>query len=231
MSPMRIAAIVPTLDEAARLGATLDALRIAGIDELVVADGGSQDATLEIARAHAATIVHAPRGRARQQNAGAAATTADALIFVHADVRVPPDAATWIRRTLAGPGVVAGAFRTCTRFDGAGPPPIHARWLRLADLRSRFGRIAYGDQAIFVARETFNAIGGFPDQPLMEDVELSRRLRRRGAMPLVPREVMVSGRRFVAHPLRATLCCHLFPALYDLGVSPATLARLWTAVR
>ena len=228
---MRIAAVIPVLDEATRIAATLTALDAAGINERVVVDGGSSDDTAAIAAAHGATVVHAARGRARQQNLGAAATTAEVLVFVHADVLVPVDAAAWITRTLARPGVVAGAFRTRTRFDGAGPMPGIGRWLYLADLRSRLGRVAYGDQAIFVRRATFLAIGGFPDQPLMEDLELSRRLRRLGRMPVVPREVLVSGRRFVAQPLRATLCCHLFPALYDLGVSPATLARLWGAVR
>ncbi len=228
---MRIAAVIPVLDEAARIGATLTALQVAGIDERVVVDGGSSDATAAIAAAHGATVVHAARGRARQQNLGAAATTAEVLVFVHADVLVPVDAVAWIARTLARPGVVAGAFRTRTRFDGAGPMPVVGRWLRLADLRSRLGRVAYGDQAIFVRRATFMALGGFPDQPLMEDVELSRRLRRLGHMPVVPREVLVSGRRFIAQPLRATLCCHLFPALYDLGVPAATLARLWSAIR
>ena len=228
---MKIAAIVPALDEAVRLGATLRALELAGIAERIVVDGGSRDDTVAIARAHGATVLQGSPGRARQQNLGAAASTAEVLIFVHADVLVPSDAARWVRRTLARPGVVAGAFRTRTRFDGAGELPVHAHWLRLADLRSRLGRVAYGDQAIFVRRTTFLELGGFPDIPLMEDLELSRRLRRLGRMPVVPREVLVSGRRFVAQPLRATLCCHLFPALYDLGVSPATLARLWGAVR
>jgi len=228
---MRVAAVIPTLDEATRIGATLTALQAAGIDERVVVDGGSSDATVAIAAAHGATVVSAARSRARQQNLGAAATTAEVLVFVHADVLVPVDARAWILRTLARPGVVAGAFRTRTRFDGAGPMPVVGLCLRLADLRSRLGRVAYGDQAIFVRRATFMALGGFPDQPLMEDVELSRRLRRLGHMPVVPREVLVSGRRFVAQPLRATLCCHLFPALYDLGVPASLLAQLWGAIR
>lgn len=227
----RIAAIVPALDEARRIGATLDAIRLAGIDEVVVADGGSLDATAAIARARGATVIDALRGRARQLNAGAAASRAPVLVFVHADALLPPDAAPWIADTLAAPGVVAGAFRTYTLHDGDGPPGRLAPWLRLADVRARLGRTPYGDQAIFLRRETFDALGGYPDQPLMEDVELSRRLRARGAMPIVPRDVLVSGRRFVAHPLWATLCCHTFPLLYDLGVSPARLARLWTAVR
>jgi rSAM/selenodomain-associated transferase 2 len=226
-----IAAVVPALDEAARIGATVDALRHAGIVEIVVADGGSRDDTAARARDRGARVIDAPRGRARQLNAGAAATSAPLLVFVHADALVPPDAAAWIVDILGRPGVSGGAFRTYTLHDGAGPPSRLAPWLRLADVRARLGRVAYGDQAIFVRREIFDELGGFPDQPLMEDVELSRRLRRRGVMPIVPRDVLVSGRRFVAHPLWATLCCHTFPLLYDLGVSPARLIKLWTAIR
>lgn len=228
---MRIAAVVPALDEAPRIGDALAALRAAGVAEIVVADGGSSDATVAVARSAGAMVVHGARGRAAQQNAGAAATSAPTLVFVHADVIVPPDATSWIRRTLARPGVVAGAFRTHTRFDGVGPCPAHARWLRLADVRSRLGRVAYGDQAIFLRRETFDAVGGFPLQDLLEDRELSRRLRRLGSMPVVPAEVLVSGRRFTAHPIRATVCCHLIPLLHDVGVPAQTLSALWSAVR
>lgn len=224
---MTIAAIVPALDEEARIGATVDALRAAGFDEVVVADGGSRDRTRAIAAERGATVIDAPRGRARQQNAGAAATRAPTLIFVHADCLVPPDARAWIERTLARPGVVAGAFRTWTVDERA---PRRWSWLRGNDVRARLGRTPYGDQAIFLRRATFDAVGGFPDQ-FMEDVELARRLRRRGAMPVVAREVRVSGRRFLAHPVRSVVLCHLLPALYDLGVAPDRLARLWRAVR
>ena len=171
---MKIAAVIPTLDEAQRLGATIDAVRDAGIDEIVIADGGSRDATLEIAARRNALVVRAPRGRARQQNAGAAATTADALVFVHADCLLPHDAVRWISATLADNSVALGAFRTCTRFDGTGRIPLVARLLWLADARGRFRRTPYGDQALFLRRETFVASGGFPDLPLFEDVALSR---------------------------------------------------------
>lgn len=229
---MTIAAIVPTLEEEARIGATLDALRAAQLDEILVVDGGSSDATVAIAEARGVRVIQAPRGRARQQNAGARATTAPMMVFVHADVLLPKDAAAWIRRTLATPGVVAGAFRTRTRYDGAAPPPRNVHSLPLVDLRSRLGRVAYGDQAIFMPRATFDRIGGFPDMPLLEDLEISRRLRRLGAMPTIEREVIVSARRFIAHPWLTAACCLSFPLLYDLGVSPATLGKVWkTLVR
>lgn len=225
----RVAAVVPALDEEARIGDTIDALVAAGFDEIVVADGGSRDRTVAIARDRGATVIAAPRGRARQQNAGAAATTSPVLCFVHADCRVPLDAGRWIRRTLAGPGVVAGAFRTWT-VDDRTAPLRRWSWLRGNDVRSRFGRTPYGDQALFLRRSMFDAVGGFPDQ-FMEDVELARRLRARGAVPVVPRNVIVSGRRFLAHPVRSVVLCHVLPVLYDLGVPPAQLARLWRTVR
>jgi rSAM/selenodomain-associated transferase 2 len=228
---VRIAAVIPTLDEARRIGATIDGVRAAGISEIIVADGGSTDGTVAIAWARGAEVIEAPLGRARQQNAGAAATAADAIVFVHADCLLPSDAGAWIRATLADDAVAGGAFRTRTRFDDLGRAPRHACLLRLADLRGRAGRLPYGDQAIFVRRDVFAAIGGFPDLPLLEDLELSRRLRRRGALRVVPRAVTVSGRRFVTHPVRMTVYCHLFPLLYDLGVSPARLARHWSAIR
>jgi rSAM/selenodomain-associated transferase 2 len=228
---MKIAAVIPALDEAQRIGATIDAVREAGIDEIVIADGGSRDRTLAIAEQRGALVVAAPRGRARQQNAGAAATKADALVFVHADCLLPRDAATWIRCTLADDGVALGAFRTRTRFDGTTHLPPFARLFWLADIRGRFRRAPYGDQALFVRRETFRAAGGFPDLALFEDVAFSRAVAAFGHVRIVPSTVLVSGRRFVAHPIAATLSCHVLPLLYDVGVSPARLAQLWGAVR
>lgn len=226
-----ISAIVPALDEARRIGGTIAALLAAGVDEVIVVDGGSQDDTAGAARAAGARVLHAPRGRAAQQNAGAAAARGAVLWFVHADTRVPPTAGAAVLRALAVPGTVGGAFRTRHVHDGPTPAPWPARFLALADLRSRLGRPAYGDQAPFVRRADFEALGGFPAQPLLEDVELSRRLRRRGAMPTLPLQVTVSGRRFVARPVAATVLAQLIPLLAAAGVPPRLLARLWTAVR
>jgi rSAM/selenodomain-associated transferase 2 len=220
--------VIPTLNEAARIGPCLGSL--SGVDEVVVADGGSTDGTPAMVRAHrGARLLDAPRGRARQMNAGARAARGDILVFLHADVRMPPDAARWITRTLARPRTAAGAFRTWTVDDRV--PPRTAPWLHLADVRSRVTRIPYGDQALFLRKSTFETVGGFPDQPLMEDLELSLRLRRLGKIRTAPARVHVSGRRFLAHPLRDTLVVNLFPTLYRLGVAPETLARLYENVR
>jgi cellulose synthase/poly-beta-1,6-N-acetylglucosamine synthase-like glycosyltransferase len=174
-------------------------------------------------------VISAPRGRGPQANAGAAATTADVLLFLHADVELPPDALHWVVRALAAPDVVAGAFRVRHVADAGrnrlGP------LLRLADLRSYVTGLPYGDQALFVRRSAFTVAGGFPSQPLFEDLELARRLRRLGRIATVPAVVRVSGRRFLQHPLRSLLAMHTFPMLYRLGASPQTLERWYGAPR
>ncbi len=223
---MRLSVVVPVLDEAERIGRQLAELgATVGIDEVVVVDGGSRDGTPDVVRrAPGVRLITAPRGRGTQLNAGARAARGDVLLFLHADVTLPADAATCVRDALADPAVVAGAFRVRTVADAPG-------WLgpllRFADLRSRVTRLPYGDQAVFVRRDAFERVGGFPDQPLMEDVELARRLRRVGTIRTVPGVVRVSGRRFLANPIRALVAMRVFPLLYRLGVSPARLARIY----
>ena len=230
----RVSVIMPVLDEARRLGAAIDeVLGLPGRKEVIVIDGGSRDRTLAIARGKPVRVVEGPRGRARQMNAGAAVAGGDVLLFLHADTSLPRDVLEHIERTLTDPCVVAGAFRTWTVADVADGGD--ARWfaplLHAADLRSRYTSLPYGDQALFVRAEAFRRVGGFPDQPLMEDLELSRRLRRIGRIHTVPARVRVSGRRFLARPVFYTLAVNLFPPLYRLGVSPERLAKLYRSVR
>ncbi len=224
---MRLSVVMPVLDEAARIGTRLGELRsMAGVDEVIVVDGGSRDGTVAAAeRVDGVVVLHAPRGRGPQMNAGARAATGDVICFLHADAVLPRDAASHIATALADAKVVGGAFRLHTVCDDG------TNWLgpllRLADVRSRVTRFPYGDQAIFVRRDAFVRAGGFPDQPIMEDVELARRLRRLGRLRTVPAEVRVSGRRFLNDPVRAVLAMRLLPLLYRLGVPPETLARLY----
>jgi rSAM/selenodomain-associated transferase 2 len=194
---------------------------------VIVVDGGSRDGTVEIVRRREhARLVTTGRGRGAQLNAGAAAATGEVLLFLHADTSLPEDARAWIERALGDPTVVAGAFRVRTVAD-AGRRNWLGPFLRIADIRSRVTRLPYGDQALFVRRGAFEAAGGFPDEPLMEDVGLVRRLRRIGAVVTVPAYVRASGRRFLKHPITGTLAMWTFPTLHRLGVPGSTLARLY----
>lgn len=227
----RLSVIIPTLNEEPRIGAQLGRLAaMPGVHEVIVADGGSDDRTPQIVRAsRTARLVTAPAGRGPQMNAGAQIATGDVLLFLHADVVLPFDAAALVAGALADPVVVGGAFRVRTVADGdAGWP---AKWLWLADLRSKYSRLPYGDQALFVRRDVFDALGGFAPIPLFEDLDFSRRLKRAGRMYRLPATVEVSGRRFLAHPVYYACAMNILPMLYRLGVPPQALARVYGHIR
>lgn len=185
--------VIPALNEAAGIEVTLQALqplRARGV-ELVLADGGSGDGTAALARPWVDALVDAPRGRALQMNAGAAQARADALLFLHADTRLPPLADVLALQSLAT-GACWGRFDV--RIQGR--PWMLRVVATLMNLRSRASGIATGDQAIFVQRAAFERVGGFPAQPLMEDVEISRRLKRLGRPACLSAKVCTSGRRW-----------------------------------
>ena len=187
-----LAIVVPMLDEAATLPALLVHLagwRARGC-EVVLVDGGSRDDSVAMARAAGLRVVVAERGRARQMNAGAQACGGALLLFLHADTRLPEAADAMVRAALA----VQAWGRFDVRIDGR---PLMLRVVAaLMNLRSRLSGIATGDQAIFVRREVFEALGGFPDQPLMEDIELSHRLLRVSRPACLRARVRTSGRRW-----------------------------------
>ena len=170
----RLSVIVPVLNEAAGVAATLDALASLRAEghELIVVDGGSTDGTAAQCRPRADRVIDAPRGRARQMNAGAAVAHGEVLLFLHADTQLPTGAAQLVQGAMAH-GAVWGRFDV--RIDGRSAMfPVIAHFM---NWRSRLSGIATGDQAIFVRRDAFERVGGFPDQGLMEDIELSSRLR------------------------------------------------------
>jgi len=189
---MELSIIVPVLDEAALIGPALARLRaVAPAAELIVADGGSEDGTAEAAARHA-RVLTAPRGRARQLNAGAASAGGEWLLFLHADTVLPPDFAQGIALAAAR-GYRAGAYRL--RIAGEHPLLPLLAWG--ATQRTRWRGIALGDQGLFCTRGLFTEQGGFPEQPLMEDYEFVLRLRRRGErLFLAPQAVTTSGRRW-----------------------------------
>ncbi len=229
---MSIAVVIPTLDEAGRIGGLVRRLRERRcFAELIVADGGSRDATVDRAEAAGARVIRAPRGRGVQLNAGAAAAGAEVLFFLHADTLPPPGAAAQIRSALSAPGAVAGAFKTWTVPDGGDSPPWLGPMLHLADIRSRYTGLPYGDQGLFVRAATFREVGGFPEIPILEDLELSRRLAARGRIVRAPGRIRVSGRRFARRPAYYFALMNLCPLLYRLGVPPERLARAYGVVR
>lgn len=222
----RLCIVIPALDEASAIADTLQALqamRGRGV-EVVVADGGSTDGTPALAADLADRVLAAPRGRARQMNAGAALAKGDVLLFLHADTRLPEDADRQVLEGLAGSGKCWG------RFDVriAGARCLLGVVAFCMNRRSRWTGIATGDQALFVGRETFAALGGFPDQPLMEDIELSRRLRRFGR-PLCLRErVVTSGRRWETRGVwRTIFLMWRLRWLYWRGVPAERLAAMY----
>ena len=226
--PAALSVVVPTLDEAEALPAALAAARQPGVTEIIVVDGGSRDGTLALARALADRVLETARGRARQMNAGAAVARGDVLLFLHADTRLPAGYAQAVARALADPRVVGGRFDV--RLDATG---VAYRVVgRLISVRSRVTRVATGDQAIFVRRAVFGRLGGYPAVPLMEDVALSRALKRAGRVACLGETVVTSARRWQRHGVaRTVLLMWALRAAYYVGVSPARLARVYRDAR
>lgn len=220
----RLAVIIPTLNEAAQLGETLDRVARGRPDEIIVADGGSTDGTVEIARQMGARVLAAPRGRARQMNAAAAVASAELLLFLHADTWPPEGYAGVIREHLNHPTVAAGAFRFALR------EPVRARRLleALVWVRCRCFGTPFGDQGLFVRRDLFQAVGGFADWPLLEDVEILRRLRPHGRIALTHATGQTSGRRWMELGVLRTFVINQLVRLgFHVGVSRQHLAQFY----
>jgi rSAM/selenodomain-associated transferase 2 len=223
----RLSIIIPALDEAPIIVETLAALaplRARGA-EVIVVDGGSSDSTPALARPLADRVISAPRNRGAAMNAGAALASGDMFLFLHADTIVPENADR----------LIASALACCVwgRFDLriAGQHPLLALVARMISWRSRLTGIATGDQAIFVTQEAFRNVGGFPDLPLMEDIALSRKLKRRSRPHCITTPVVTSGRRWEYHGVFRTIALMWRLRLaYYCGVAPARLALTYGRV-
>lgn len=220
---MRLSVVMPVLNEAAGIEAALTALaplRVRGAETIVV-EGGSHDGTADLARALADRVLTAPRGRASQMNAGAAAATGDALLFLHADTRLPENADCLIRDALSE-ACVWGRFDVA--FTGGALPLVAAAM----NLRSRLSGIATGDQAMFVTRDAFVRAGGFAEIALMEDVALSARLNRLSRPVCLRAKVTTSPRRWQAYgTVRTVLTMWRLRLAFFLGADPERLARAY----
>ncbi len=219
----RIGIVVPVLNEAAILPEALTKLsRVARGCPVVVADGGSTDGSVEIAR-HLFHVERCPvAGRGPQMNRGARCLDADVLLFLHADSELPSGWQAHVRRALADPRVVGGCFRL--EFDVFRPMLRFYSWF--TQFPGRF--FHFGDQGFFLRREIFWRMGGYLEVPFMEDVDLLRRLRRYGKFAVLPAAVRTSARRFLRHgTVRQQLRNIALVTLFELGLSPARLARFY----
>ena len=219
-----ISIILPVLNEASGIADALAALapaRARGA-EVIVVDGGSRDGTADLARRNADRVLQAPRGRAAQMNAGAAVAAGEVLVFLHADTRLPDDAERLIVGALAASRLVWGRFDVAI----AGRSPLLALVAASMNARSRLTGITTGDQAMFVTRTAFVRVGGFPDIALMEDVVLSKRLKRMSRPLALRARVTTSGRHWEKRGVaRTILLMWRLRLAYFFGAEPATLAR------
>ena len=235
---MTIAVIIPTLNEASTIAAAIRHTVALGFDEIVVADGGSSDQTGDLVNSYVSSaqqsalgsvrFMQTPPGRAYQLNAGAKTVCTDVLLFLHADTRLPTGARQLIESAVADPAVVGGRFDV--QFDSA------SMWSRtiamFMNFRSRLTCISTGDQAMFVRRHVFEALNGFSDIPIMEDIEFSIRLKRVGPTVALRERVVTSFRRWEQQgPLRTIILMWALRFLYWIGVSPHQLQRLYASVR
>ena len=220
--------IVPLLNEAGTLPDLLAHLRRIDADEVILVDGGSTDGTRELLEASGMRWVNSPPGRALQMNAGAGMAQSDLLLFLHADTRLPAAYRHALRAALADGNVVGGRFDVafCTGALAMQAIAWFMNW------RSRLSRISTGDQAMFVRSRVFATMGGFAEIPLMEDVELSRRLKRQGRIACLRQSVCTSSRRWERHGIvRTVLLMWRMRLLFWLGASPQSLAARYRDAR
>ena len=227
-SLLKVSIIVPTLNEAQGLRDTLTQIQQLSPHELVVSDGGSDDNTLKIAKKFTEHVVRGPAGRALQMNAGAQIATGDIFIFLHADSRIEPASYEKMLHSLKSSEKIGGAFSLCIDSD---------KWslrliTRLANLRSKFFGMAYGDQAFFVKNSTFQQMNGFAEFPICEDIDFFKRLRKLGPVILLKEKSLTSPRRWMKEGIWfTTLRNILIMILFKLGFPPRILTKWYQAIR
>jgi len=220
--PPAISIIIPTLNEAESITATMESAQACTGVEIIVADGRSSDGTGEVAKGLGARLLTITGGRAKQVNAGAMAANSDVLLFLHGDTRLPGGFDKYVLNLLTMPGTVAGAF--ALGIDG---PEIGLRIIeKLANFRSRFFQMPYGDQVIFLRANVFRSIGGFPEIPIMEDFVFMQRLKKEGRVVIAPIAVTTSSRRWKKLGiLKTTMINQAVLLAYFLGSDHERLAR------
>lgn len=216
-----VSVVIPTINEAPALEVLLPTLQAAEPHEILIANGGSTDATPEVATRHGARVIHSPRGRARQMNQAAQTASGEFLFFLHADTTPPPDYPRIILRTLT-PGIAAGAFRFALREQISFGPMIE----HLTRMRGSLLAMPYGDQGLFLRRSLFVALGGFCEWPILEDVDLVKKLRRIGRLSISTECAPTSARRWQQGGVLRTFLRHqLILAGHQIGIPPERLSR------
>jgi len=225
---MDISVIIPVLNEEKTIGASLRALMPLAPSEIIVVDGGSSDRTRDICGSFNVKVLTSERGRARQMNHGAGHATGDVVLFLHADTRLPPSAFNDIAAALNVPLYLGGRFDI--ELEGE-------HWMlkligRMISYRSRVTKVGTGDQALFVRREVFERMGGYPDIPLMEDIAFCRMLKHLGGVACLRSRVVTSARRWEVDGVwRTILRMWTLKSLYLAGVSPARLKQFYADTR
>ena len=221
---MKVSVVIPAINESRLIARAVNSAQQAGAEEVIVVDGGSTDGTPDIAAGLGCQILTSPLGRAVQQNCGARRASGDVLLFLHADSVLPRESLAQVRSALSKPDVAGGAFQH--RIDANG---FLFRLIEQGNaLRVRCFGMAYGDQGIFLRRELFDDVGGFPTARLMEDVMLIRKLRARGRIALLPGPLKTSARRWQQHGIvRQILRNWTILVAEQLGASPDYLASFY----
>ena len=234
MSALTVSVIIPALNEADGIAATLASVAgQPGLHDVIVVDGGSDDDTAGAVRAAmpSATVLASGRGRAHQMNVGAEAATGNVLLFLHADTQLPSDALRRVAQALTDAGTVGGCFQTRFGVDETSLGPLGRGFMRLwaGRMWMRWHRFAFGDRAIFARRDAFEAAGRYPEQPMFEDLDLVRALRQQGRFAFIEADVVTSARRFERHGAVRQQLRNLGLWLgWNVGISGARLKRFYS---